>query len=127
MAGIGISDGNVVFSRAAGESLASDQFKLVKVDTDAGIDLCDATTDFPIGVLLNDPAAGEACEILHSGRGKVKIGGTVTAGQLLGPDAAGLAIAVTADTKTYCAIALESGVANDVIEAAIVPVSHIAG
>lgn len=127
MSKIGISEGNLVATFEAGEDLSAKQFFGVKMATDKAIDLCDAATDFPLGILLNKPSTGEAAEILLNGVGKAKVGGTVQPGDLLGPDTDGMLIKVTADTKTYCAMALADGEDGDIVDVRVLPVGHIAG
>lgn len=57
--------------------------------------------------------------IALSGRTKVKLGGTVAPGDKLTADSVGKWIATVTDTDHYGAIAMQIGVANDVIEAKI--------
>lgn len=126
MSRLGTSDGGVILSIPADTNLSTKQYFCVNVNTDGEAVLSSATTDEPIGVLENMPsAAGMAAEIKHSGLGKIKIGGTVAVGDKLGPDTDGMAIAVTANNKTYIAKALQAGVDGDIIEALIVPVSFV--
>lgn len=126
MSRIGTSDGGCTFTIPADTDLSTKQFFCVNVNGDGEAVLSSATTDQPIGVLQNMPsAAGMAAEILHSGIGKIKIGGTVDEGDLLGPDTDGMAITVTANNKTYIAKALQAGVDGDIIEAIIMPVSFV--
>lgn len=76
----------------AGADLSSDQYKLVKVDsTTRQVILCSATTDRPLGVLLNAPTSGQGAEVAVSGIMKVQTDGSVAIGNLVGPDADGLA------------------------------------
>lgn len=51
---------------------------------------------------------------------KVKLGGTVSRGDKLTSDSSGLAIATVTDKNNFGAIALEGGVANDIIEVLVV-------
>lgn len=74
--------------------LSTHQFKFVKL-TSNGIELCSAATDKPFGVLQNAPIAGEAAEVMRLGVTKVKSGGTIAIGALVGTSATGLA-----DSKT---------------------------
>lgn len=57
--------------------------------------------------------------IALSGRVKVKLGGTVAAGDKLTSNGSGLAITTTTDTNNFGLIALEDGVANDIIDALV--------
>ncbi len=55
-----------------------------------------------LGVCQAKPtAAGQMCEVVVIGRTKVKSAGAITAGATLGPDATGLAQAVTVTGSTY--------------------------
>ncbi len=61
----------------AGEDLSSAQFKFVTLESDGQIDLADAAGENAIGVLLNDPAAGDATTVAISGNVMVTSGGTI--------------------------------------------------
>jgi len=85
---------------SAGASLVNDQYKFVKLSANNTVVLCAAATDRPIGVLQNNPASGQAAEVLGIGLSKVKAGGTIAAGDLVGTDASGLADTKVAGTDT---------------------------
>lgn len=97
-------------SKRAFASLATKQFFFVKL-TSNGIELCAAATDVPWGVLQNTPAAGEAAEVMRLGITKVKTGGIIAVGALVGTDNAG-----KADSKTVATDSTEYvvGVADEV-------------
>ena len=79
-------------SLIAGADLSSHQYKLVKVDsTTRQVVLCSATTDRPLGVLVNAPESGQAAEVAISGIVKVQTDGSVAIQNLVGTDADGLA------------------------------------
>ncbi len=67
-----------------------------------------------IGVIQDAPLAGDSCEVAVGG-GLGKLAGTVTAGDFLKSDASGELVAVTTDKDRYVAMAMESGVAGDII------------
>lgn len=82
----------------AAADLSTKQYYLVKLSAANTVNVCAATTDIPIGVLTNKPAAGEACEITFFGVEKVKCGAGITAGNTIGTDNSGLAVAKTPGT-----------------------------
>jgi hypothetical protein len=90
------------------------------------VTVASAVTDHPIGILLNKPSAKEgAASICIGGRCKAKIGGTTALGTLLGVDTDGMLIPVTADTKRFCAVALDIGADGDIIDVLVVPYSQL--
>lgn len=60
-----------------------------------------------IGVLRNEPASGEACEIVESGIAKGIAGGTIVRGDRLSVDANGAFVAASG-AGAICGVALES-------------------
>ena len=97
----------------AGEDLSSAQFKFVTLESDGQIDLADAAGENAIGVLLNDPAAGEAATVAISGKVMVTSGGTIAAGAQIQTDASGDALtAATGDV--VLGYALEAAVDGQV-------------
>lgn len=72
----------------------------------AGSVVFGATTDI-------DSEAGHPCDVQMDGIARVECGGTVSAGDKVGPDANGKAVAVTSGNSF--AIALEGGASGDVI------------
>lgn len=67
-----------------------------------------------IGVLRNEPQAGEACEIVEHGVAKVILGGTVTRGDRLSVDANGAFVTATG-AGAICGVALQSGTSGALI------------
>lgn len=91
-------------SLVAAESMASAQFYFAKVSGDNGAAICTELTDMPCGVIQNKPASGGAAEIMVMGVTKVLVGagGALVAGNLVGCDADGKAVAVDPDgTSDY--------------------------
>lgn len=84
---------------------------------------CTATTDKSIGIAAGDAASGEKVEVHVPGGGsKAKLNATVTRGQLLTSDTNGMLKKVAAANDRIVAMAMDSGVQNDII-----PVHVVAG
>jgi hypothetical protein len=83
----------------AGESLTTKQFYFAKISADNTCVMATELTDIPCGIIQNNPASGEATEIMVNGVSKVLVGagGAVTAGQLVGCDADGKLVVVDPD------------------------------
>ena len=96
--------------------LSADQFKAMELSGSFQVDLADNAADEVVGILQNKPAAaGRAAEVRQLGIAKWKLGGTVTAGDKVGTDAAGLGVTKTANNDWFLGRALESGVSGDII------------
>lgn len=84
-----------------------------------------AATDNVVGVFQHaTTAAGEEVRVMLDGISRVKIGGNVTRGDLIGSDgsAQGVSVAPSAGTNNrVVGIALASGVSGDIIPVMIVP------
>lgn len=99
----------------ASEDLSSNQYYGVHLDGDRTVDLQDAITEKPAGILLNKPASGEAAKVLLVGRTPVVIGEAITAGSLIriGADGKAYNWDPGTDTTTYCAGRCCQGASND--------------
>ena len=97
----------------AGEDLSSAQFKFVTLESDGQVDLADAAGENAIGVLLNDPASGEAATVAVSGKVMVTSGGTIAAGAQVQTDASGDALTAAAG-DVVLGYALEAAVDGQV-------------
>lgn len=73
----------------AAADLSAKQFYIVKM-TSTGVNLC-GDGEAPLGVLLNKPTAGQACEVETLGITKVIGGAAITQGVLIASDANGKA------------------------------------
>lgn len=84
--------------------------------------VCSAATDKIMGLSNTAPTeADESMEVcLPGGGAKGKLGGTVSAGDLLTSDGDGKLIATTSAADRYIAMAMEDGVANDLIAVEVV-------
>lgn len=103
--------------------LSAKQYTFVKVDTANNDQLVQATdeADTVVGVVQNTPAAGEAVQLRTVGITKVKLGGTVTRGDRLGPKSDGTALSIGTGVGEGAGIALQSGVIGDIISMLLVP------
>lgn len=114
-------------SYAANADLSTKQFFLVKRHTTEGqCALVAATTDVPIGILQNKPAAaGRAAMIVVAGKSKAQVEATtdIAIGDNLGPDANGRLIKKTANNDIVCARAEQVATAatGDIIEVTVFP------
>lgn len=108
-------------SLTASADLRTHQYKWVKLSGAGTVTVCAASTDEPIGVLLNKPNTGEAAEIATDGIVKVVAGAAITAGAALMSDASGRAItAATAGNKTF-GKALEAASGAGQVISALIP------
>ena len=95
--------------------LSSKQFHFVKLAS--GTSIAQAAADEKaIGVAMNNPSVGGDAEVALLGGGAlVKIAGPITAGQSIKSDVNGAGVVASSNGDWCPAIALESGVAGDVI------------
>lgn len=100
-------------------------FRIVKQQADStnptgrSVILASAASDVSLGVLNNQPKAGETANVRgrnSDGTFKVIIGGTVTIGDDLTSDSNGAAITTTTTGHQVIGVAQESGVSGQVIE-----------
>lgn len=108
----------------AGEDLSDYQYYGVELTADRTVGLVDATTDKPVGVLLNDPESGEEALVCVIGQSPIKLGETIAAGAQIRFHSDGKAYNWDpgTDTTTYCAgMCTIGGDADEVGEAIILP------
>ncbi len=101
--------------------LSSKQYHFVKL-SGAGVDVCSAVTDVPVGVLQNTPASGSAAEICVLGISKIVADATLAAGDVIGTSADSQAQPLTVGTETtvYTAgQAITAGSAGETVTALI--------
>ena len=125
------SENAMSLSLLAGAAFVADDFgKCVEVSADNEVTLADGVTDTIVGILGSAPAAqGDVVPVitLNGARGKVKAGGTITAGQILVPAADGEVtgvanVAALAAGQMGVGIALEGAVDQQIFEAALYPI-----
>ena len=95
-------------------SAAADQFIFVKMGATSPQVVAANASDKVLGISQDTALKTEGLSVRLIGVSKLRIGGTVNAGRSLKPNATGLGIQSVGDTA-YGAVALEDGVANDVI------------
>lgn len=109
-----------IINLAAGSDLSSSQYKALVLSADGAVDVAGANVSI-IGFNMTKPTAGKAAEIASIGGGaKAIAGGTITAGDLLKTDSNGDVVTASVG-DTYCALALESAVDNDVFNVLVIP------
>lgn len=81
-------------SMIAGENLSNKQFTFVKMNTTDNTVVNAGDGEAAFGVVINDPALGEAATVVTHGRVMVEVGtGGIDAGDNVGVDANGEAVA----------------------------------
>jgi hypothetical protein len=103
--------------------LSAKQYTFVKGDTANNDQVVSAAdeADNVLGVLQNTPAAGDAVQLRVVGITKLKLGGTVTRFDRVGPKADGTGISIGTGVGVAAGIALQSGVIGDIISMLLVP------
>lgn len=81
----------ITMTLTAAADLSTHQYKFMEITAANTVNLCGATTDRPVGVLLNKPTSGNAATILLAGVTQVVASGAIAAGRSIGTTAAGLA------------------------------------
>lgn len=106
-------------------NLLDKEYYLVNLETTGDKVVNLATNAAAIPLVLAEGKNGSSTvdygTVCVGGRVKVKLGGSVNAGDKLTSNGSGLAIATTTDTDHYGLIALEDGSANDIIDALVAP------
>ena len=103
----------------SGTSTEYNTFVIVNASTDFTFTKA-STGEVAIGILNSKPYTGEPGEIIVGGTALLKLGDTVTRGNLLKSDSSGYGVPVASNNDWFGAQAFQSGVANDVIEVLIV-------
>lgn len=111
----------------ADEDLDDEQYHGVTMSDDRKVDLQDADTDIPCGILQNDPTDGQEAEVLVIGRTPIVAGETIAAGNQIRIDSNGHAMVFEVDTDTtayccgFCTIGADSGEKIEAIVNCITP------
>lgn len=83
-------------SFVAGADLSTHQFKFVKLNSSGQVVLASAAGEAVVGVLQDNPIAGQPAQVCIGGQCKVRMGGAVATGSALATTAAGVgAVAAT--------------------------------
>ena len=110
----------------ANADLSTHQFKVVSLQTTAGICQLAATsiiTSKVIGLLQNNPKSGEAAEVAYSGIAKAIAGtSTITVGAILGVNTTSRVVGTTTDNVQAIGKALAASSAiGDIIPVLLMP------
>lgn len=105
---------NAILSKTftAGADLSSLQYRFVKLSAADTVTVC-GNGEVPIGILQNDPESGEQANVMVMGISNLAVHAATSRNDKLGSQANGRGVAVTADTNTYNAVALEAATAQD--------------
>lgn len=110
----------------AAADLSGKQYHFVKLASESTVNVCAAVTDVPIGVLQNNPTAGESAVVTVFGLSKVSADATLAAGDVIGTSADGQAQPLTVGTETTvytCGQAITAGAA-DTLQTAFINISN---
>ncbi len=109
-------------SFVAENDLSDYQYHGMELSANRQVDRVDSATDKPVGVLLNDPEAGEAALVCVMGRSPIRLGDTVSAGEQIRFDASGHAVPWdpgTDNTEYCCGMCTIGGASGELGEALI--------
>lgn len=90
-----ISNYAVKVTLVAAEDLSAKQYNFVKLNSAGAAVAVAATTDKAIGILQNDPSAGQEAEVLIVGGSKLVAGGAVSTNALVGTSNVGKGVSLT--------------------------------
>lgn len=108
------------FPFIAGQDLSAYQGKAVLIGAadNVVIPASQNTVQRAFGILMNDPTSGHGAAVTVFGGARVVLGGTVTRGTQLSHDSSAFIIAATSGLCVL-GMAVESGVAGDIVNAII--------
>lgn len=104
----------------AAVSFSGKKFYGVKLDGDGKAALSGAG-ERVVGIMQDEPAAGEHGAVVLSGPSWAKAGASINAGDLLKSDADGKLIPVTTDKDAYVGQAMEDAATNDQVSIIVKP------
>ena len=99
---------------AAAADLSAAQYKVMQVDSTGKAALSNATS-LNVGILQNNPAAGQAATVAVEGVSKILLAGTVAAGARVTSDLNALGVAAVTVGDSVIGVALAGGAAGDLI------------
>lgn len=110
----------------ADADLTDYQYRFVKL-TSTGVDIC-GNTEQPIGILQNAPDDGEQANVMIMGISNLVAHAAISINAILGSQASGRAVTVSADKALYNAVALEAATdQDDEIKVLLTAVNYVAG
>ena len=104
---------------AAGD-LSAKQFCAVSVNSAGRAAIADAD-DQVIGILQNNPAAGQAANVAYGGVSKAKLAGTVAAGARVTSNASGEIVAAASAGDSVIGVALTGGASGEIVSILVNP------
>lgn len=111
----------------AENDLSAKQYYIVEYSGVDQVDVCDAAADRGIGVLQNEPAAGQAAKVRLMGISMVVSDGSgtaIAAGDHVGPGATGKAVKKATADYSVIGIAMDASSADGtVIRVLMIPIS----
>lgn len=110
----------LTWTAVAENDLSSSRYLFVELSGDNQIDVPDNAADIPFGILQNEPGAGQNATIATWGISKLRVSGSVTAGNYISSDASGSGVIASSTAGTNVgAQAITDGSSGDVIPAKI--------
>jgi hypothetical protein len=104
---------------AAGD-LSAKQFHAIGVNSAGKAAIADAD-DQVIGIVQNNPAAGQAANVAFGGVSKAKLGGTVAAGARVTANASGEIVAASSAGDAVIGVALSGGASGEIVSILVHP------
>ena len=108
-----------MYAETAGEDFTGDLNKIVALNQQQKLVLA-GNGALAIGTLYEEAVADEPATVQMFGIAKVKLGGTVQAGQRVMSNASGLGVAATSALYSI-GVALVAGVSGDVVPVTLIP------
>lgn len=110
----------------AGADLSSSQFKTVKFASTAGeVVAATSETSLIAGVLMNEPADGEAAEVACEGTVKVYMSSSISAGERLGVNSSAYAVQLGGTAGyTVLGMAIEASSTSGNIKRALISIGE---
>ncbi len=114
-----MSTDNKLFSISveAGADLSSSQYKCIQLNSSKKAVDVTAITNIPLGILQNDPVTAQPAHVTPISAGGIsliRLGATLSAGDLIGTGTDGRAVA-DASTNYNLGILMEGGDADDIV------------
>tara|TARA_R110002012_G_scaffold6631_11_gene31707 strand:+ start:1315 stop:1710 length:396 start_codon:yes stop_codon:yes gene_type:complete len=100
MSAYDFTSANDIGTLTAYDDLSAKQYYFVKLQSATQVTACAAITDKPIGVLQNNPTAGQQAIVRPFGVSEMSADGTIAVGASLGTSADGQADSIAAGTDT---------------------------
>ena len=100
MSAYDFTSANDIGTLTAAADLSAKQYYFVKLASATTVTVCAAITDKPIGVLQNNPTAGQQAIVRPFGVSEMSADGTIAVGASLGTSSDGQADSIVAGTDT---------------------------